>query len=90
MTIETCAHCTDRFVSSHETYHPKIKYSPETKIYCSDSCYQGIEPVRDIHGHDIRTMTFAESDKRDGWVCLKCMNVWKTEELIAKDNVEGT
>lgn len=79
---KSCAHCQDRFLASHELYHPKFRIVPvfndKPKIldFCSDACMDGIaKGTLAKCGCDYRKLIITENRNKIKYVCLTCMVV---------------
>lgn len=92
MDITICAHCQDKFISSHVSYRPKTKLlkhedgAPEVLWYCSDSCLCGYDPkLSDPMGHNIRTLNISQGIGAEKLCCLTCMKVFPIDSIIRKE-----
>lgn len=91
MTITVCPNCNESFSETHDYYKPKQKIvaqgdeAPDVRLYCSDACLNGLKNLKDIHGHDVRSMDLTTSMKYgDKYTCLKCMETWEIKDLKEK------
>ena len=72
METKICAHCGDKFISSHVQYRPKVKYTIDgTLFYCSDACMEGVVKGSIAEcGCDYRKIVLVEWNNLDKYVCL--------------------